>query len=198
RSTIGIYAHYDGQPVDPAQRTSPPFSPVVRDQSGKQIDWEGAANLDPEWRIYARSTSDDKVPIEATMAALDAIRSSSTPLSVNVKFMFEGEEEAGSVHLPDILKDNSDALEADIWLLSDGPVHQSRRMQVFSGARGETDLEMTVYGPARPLHSGHYGNWAPNPIMLLTHLIDSMRDVDGKILVSAFYDDVRPLTQTEK
>lgn len=197
-STIGIYAHYDGQPVDPAQWTSPPFSPVIREQGGKQIAWEKAASLDPEWRIYARSTSDDKAPIEATMAALDALRASNTPTSVNVKFMFEGEEEAGSAHLSEILKHNPDALDTDIWLLCDGPVHQSRRMQVFFGARGETDLEMTVYGPARSLHSGHYGNWAPNPIVVLTHLIDSMRDIDGKILVPGFYDDVRPLTETEK
>lgn len=198
RSTIGIYAHYDGQPVDPAQWLSPPFSPVVRDRTGKDIEWEAAANLDPEWRVYARSASDDKAPIEATMAALDALRASHTPLSVDVKFMFEGEEEAGSIHLPQILKENADALDAEIWLLSDGPVHQSRRMQVFFGARGETDLEITTYGPARPLHSGHYGNWAPNPIVLLTHLIDSMRDTDGNILIQGFYEDVRPLTAAEK
>ena len=198
RSTIGIYAHYDGQPVDPAQWLSPPFSPVVRDQTGKVIEWEGAANFDPEWRVYARSASDDKAPIEATMAALDALRASHTPLSVDVKFIFEGEEEAGSIHLPQILKEHADALDAEIWLLCDGPVHQSRRMQVFFGARGETDLEITTYGPARPLHSGHYGNWAPNPIVLLTHLIDSMRDTDGNILIQGFYEDVRPLTATEK
>jgi acetylornithine deacetylase/succinyl-diaminopimelate desuccinylase-like protein len=154
--------------------------------------------FDPEWRIYARSASDDKAPIEGTMAALDALRASHTALSVNLKFMFEGEEEAGSVHVPDILKQNPDALDADIWLLCDGPVHQSRRMQVFFGARGETDLEMTVYGPARALHSGHYGNWAPNPIALLAHLIDSMRSADEEILIPGFYDDVRPLTAIEE
>jgi acetylornithine deacetylase/succinyl-diaminopimelate desuccinylase-like protein len=196
--TIGIYAHYDGQPVDPVQWLSPPFSPVLRDQKGKPVEWEAADNFDREWRIYARSASDDKAPIEATLAALDAIRASNSPLSVNVKFMFEGEEESGSIHLPEILGHYPDALNADLWLLCDGPVHQSRRMQVFFGARGETDLEITSYGPARPLHSGHYGNWAPNPIVLLTHLIDSMRDIEGKILIPGFYDDVRPLTAIEK
>jgi acetylornithine deacetylase/succinyl-diaminopimelate desuccinylase-like protein len=195
--TIGMYAHYDGQPVDPAQWLSPPFTPEVRDASGRDIDWQTVATFDPEWRIYARSASDDKAPIEGTMAALDALRASNSQLSVNVKFMFEGEEEAGSMHLPEILGQNPDALDADIWLLCDGPVHQSRRMQVFFGARGETDLEITAYGPAKPLHSGHYGNWAPNPIILLTHLIDSMRDTNGKILIPGFYDDVRPLTATE-
>jgi acetylornithine deacetylase/succinyl-diaminopimelate desuccinylase-like protein len=71
-------------------------------------------------------------------------------------------------------------------------------MQVFFGARGETDLEMTVYGPARPMHTGNYGNWAPNPIVLLTHLLDSMRDTDAKILIPGFYDDVRALTPSER
>jgi acetylornithine deacetylase/succinyl-diaminopimelate desuccinylase-like protein len=195
---IGIYAHYDGQPVDPAQWKSPPFNPVIRDQNGTNIDWESQEKFDPELRIYARSSGDDKAPIEATMTALDALRARHTPLSVNVKFAFEGEEEAGSPHLAEILNDNPDVLKADIWLLCDGPVHQSRRMQVVFGARGTTDLEMTVYGPARPLHSGHYGNWAPNPIVTLTHLIDSMRDTDAHILIPGFYDDVRPLTVTER
>jgi acetylornithine deacetylase/succinyl-diaminopimelate desuccinylase-like protein len=198
RQTIGIYAHYDGQPVDPVQWLNPPFSPTIRDQSGRIVDWETATDFDPEWRIYARSASDDKAPIAGTMAALDALRHSNVPLSVNVKFMFEGEEEAGSIHLSEILRQHPDVLDAEIWLLCDGPVHQSRRMQVFFGARGEADLQITAYGPARALHSGHYGNWAPNPIVLLTHLIDSMRDMDGKILIPGFYEDVRPLTVGER
>ena len=198
RATVGIYAHYDGQPTDPAQWVNPPFSPSIRDQKGREIGWQSAANLDPEWRIYARSASDDKAPIEGTMVALDALRASEIKPSINLKFMFEGEEEAGSTHLAEILKQHPEALDADIWLLCDGPVHQSRRMQVFFGARGATDLEITAYGPARPLHSGHYGNWAPNPIVLLTHLIDSMRDADAQILIHGFYDDVRPLSAAEK
>ena len=196
--TLGIYAHYDGQPVDPSQWRTPPFKPVVRDPRGNAIDWQSATNIDPESRIYARSAGDDKAPIEAMMAAIDGLRASGTPMSANLKFMFEGEEEVGSTHLPAILKDHPDALDADIWLICDGPVHQSRRMQVFFGARGEMDLEITMYGPARALHSGHYGNWAPNPIVLLTHLIDSMRDTDGNVLVPGFYDDVRPLDATEE
>jgi acetylornithine deacetylase/succinyl-diaminopimelate desuccinylase-like protein len=198
RQMIGIYAHYDGQPVDPAQWLNPPFSPVFRNRNGEEVDWRAASTIDPEWRIYARSVGDDKAPIEATMTALDAVHSANIPLSVNVKFMFEGEEEVGSPHLAQVLKENSDAFDADIWLLCDGPVHQSRRMQVFFGARGQTTLEITTYGPAKALHSGHYGNWAPNPIVLLTHLIDSMRDMDGNILIPSFYDDIRPLTPTEQ
>ncbi len=196
--TIGIYAHYDGQPVDPAQWQHPAFSPVLLDASGKVVDWQSLERLDPQARLYARSTSDDKAPIEATMAALDALHSAYIAPSVNLKFFFEGEEEAGSPHLAEIIAKNPEPLAADAWLLCDGPVHQSGRMLVDFGSRGDIDLEMTVYGPARPLHSGHYGNWAPNPAIELTHLIDSMRDENGRVLISGFYDDVRPLTPAEK
>jgi acetylornithine deacetylase/succinyl-diaminopimelate desuccinylase-like protein len=184
--------------VDPAQWQHPAFSPVLLDPSGKVVDWLSQEHFDPQARLYARSTSDDKAPIEATMAALDALREAHIAPSVNLKFFFEGEEEAGSPHLADIIAKYPDSLTADAWLLCDGPVHQSGRMQVDFGSRGDIDLEMTVYGPSRPLHSGHYGNWAPNPIVLLTHLLDSMRDADGHILIPGFYDDVRPLTASER
>jgi acetylornithine deacetylase/succinyl-diaminopimelate desuccinylase-like protein len=198
RPTIGIYAHYDGQPVDSGLWQSPPFSPTLRDIAGHTIDWQSLNHYDAESRIYARSAGDDKAPIAATMSALDALNSMQTHLSVNVKFLFDGEEEASSPHLAELLNKNPEALEADIWLLCDGPLPPSRRMQVFFGTRGETDLEMTVYGAARPMHSGNYGNWAPNPIVLLTHLLDSMRDTNAKILIPGFYDDVRTLTQSER
>jgi acetylornithine deacetylase/succinyl-diaminopimelate desuccinylase-like protein len=203
KRTIILYAHYDGQPVDPAQWASYPWDPVLRDnpweQGGQQIPWTSAqGSINSQWRLYARSASDDKAPIVAMLAALDALRASGIPLSVNVKFFFEGEEEAGSPHLPDLIHKYAHWLKADAWILCDGPVHQTRRMQVYFGARGITDLEMTVYGPNRALHSGHYGNWAPNPIMLLVHLLASMRDADGHIRIAGFYDDVRPLTDTER
>jgi acetylornithine deacetylase/succinyl-diaminopimelate desuccinylase-like protein len=117
---------------------------------------------------------------------------------VNVKFFFEGEEEAGSPHLEEILKRHGELLRADLWLLCDGPVHQTRRHQVVFGARGSTDLEITVYGPLRGLHSGHYGNWAPNPAAELARLLSGLRDPQGHILVPGFYDDVRPLSESER
>ncbi|MBV9494801.1 MAG: M20/M25/M40 family metallo-hydrolase, partial [Acidobacteria bacterium] len=129
--------------------------------------------------VYARGASDDKAPILGFLVALDALRAAKIAPSVNLKFVFEGEA-------------------ADAWVLCDGPVHQSRRMQLFFGARGVTDAELTVYGPLRALHSGHYGNWAPNPIVTLTHLMDSMRDTDGRILIDGFYDDITPLTPAER
>jgi acetylornithine deacetylase/succinyl-diaminopimelate desuccinylase-like protein len=202
--TIMLYAHYDGQPVDPAQWTGGgPFTPVLRDKAL----YLGARDLpmptdgqrvDGEARIYARSASDDKGSIVAMLTALDALQSRGARPSLNIKFFFEGEEEAGSTHLKAILEKYQALLEADAWLFCDGPVHQSGAQQVVFGLRGVTGLELTVYGPTRPLHSGHYGNWAPNPGMLLTHLLASLRSDDGEILIPSFYDDVRALSATER
>lgn len=181
KETIAMYAHYDGQPVAGQPWTTEPWTPVVRDG-----------------HVYARSASDDKAPIVAMLAAIDALRAAKIPLSANVKFFFEGEEEAGSPHLAEILEKHRDLLAADLWLICDGPVHQSRRLQLYFGVRGVMGLELTTYGPLRALHSGHYGNWAPNPIITLTRLLDSMRDDEGRILIDGFGSDVRPLTQAER
>jgi acetylornithine deacetylase/succinyl-diaminopimelate desuccinylase-like protein len=195
-STIALYAHYDGQPVDATQWKSPPWQAVLRSAAGETI--EPSAKIDPEARVYGRSASDDKAPIIAMLAALDAIKAAHGTPAANLKFVFEGEEEAGSPHLAAYLEKYGKELAADAWLLCDGPVHQSRRQLLNFGARGVTDVEITVYGPSRPLHSGHYGNWAPNPIVTLTHLIDSMRDTDAHILIEHFYEDVTPLSDAER
>lgn len=205
KRTLMFYAHYDGQPVGQKGWLSDPFKPVLRagppgppgnGSDPQEVDPRGP--LDPEWRLYARSASDDKSPIVAILTALDALRAAGVAPSVNVKLFLEGEEEQGSAHLPEILRRNAELLAADVWLLCDGPVHPSRRMQVFFGARGVAGLELTVYGPIRPLHSGHYGNWAPNPAVELAHLVAGLRDEEGRILIPGFYGDVRPLTVTEK
>jgi acetylornithine deacetylase/succinyl-diaminopimelate desuccinylase-like protein len=201
--TVVLYAHYDGQPVDSAEWATPPFRPVLRDRAhfrgGREIPFPTAGQrTDPENRIYARSTSDDKASIMAMLAALDAMRANDIAPSVNLKFFFEGEEEAGSARLREILVKYKDLLAADAWVFGDGPVHQSGLQQVVFGVRGVTGLELTVYGPTRPLHSGHYGNWAPNPGALLANLVASMRDDEGRIRIAGFYDDVRPLAASER
>jgi len=200
RRTVVVYAHYDGQPVDPTQWTGDPWNPVLRDKpveaGGREVPLAGA--LEPEWRLYARGASDDKAPIVGLLAAVDALRAVKTPLSVNLKVFFEGEEEAGSPHLESVLRANAELLRADLWLLCDGPVHQSRKMQLYFGARGVTGVDLTVYGPLRALHSGHYGNWAPNPAVVLAHLIAGLRDADGRIHVAGFSDDARALTDAER
>jgi acetylornithine deacetylase/succinyl-diaminopimelate desuccinylase-like protein len=199
--TVVFYAHYDGQPAEAADWGGDPWKPVLRAGASHQtqeVDLAAAGTLDPEWRLFGRSTSDDKGPIVAVLAALDALRAAGATPSVNVKFFFEGEEEAGSPHLTEILRAHRDLLAADAWILGDGPVHQSRRMQVVFGARGVTSVEMTVYGPVRALHSGHYGNWAPNPAALLVELLSGLRSPDGDIRIAGFHDDVRPLTESER
>jgi acetylornithine deacetylase/succinyl-diaminopimelate desuccinylase-like protein len=201
--TVVLYAHYDGQPVDSTEWATPPFRPALRDRAhfrgGREIPFPTTGQrTDPENRIYARSASDDKASIMAMLAALDAMRANDITPSVNLKFFFEGEEEAGSARLREILVKYKDLLAADAWVFGDGPVHQSGRQQVVFGVRGVTGLELTIYGPTRPLHSGHYGNWAPNPGALLANLVASMRDDEGRITIAGFYDDVRPLTPSER
>jgi acetylornithine deacetylase/succinyl-diaminopimelate desuccinylase-like protein len=199
--TIGLYVHYDGQPVDPSQWSSDPWKPTLRegDPNSKEILIDEAPSpLNPEWRLYARSTGDDKAPISAILTALDAMKAANITPSVNLKFFFEGEEEAGSPHLETLMTRNRDLLAADIWFLCDGPVHQTRKQQLYFGARGVMGLEMAVFGPMRALHSGHYGNWAPNPLALIANLLASMRDKDGKILIPKFYDSVTPFTEAER
>lgn len=201
--TVALYAHYDGQPVDASQWKTAPWKPVLRDglieDGGRDVSLDSfKAAVDPEWRLYARSASDDKAPAIVLAAALDALRAAQITPTVNLKVFFEGEEEAGSPHLRRVLEKNQTLLRADLWLLCDGPVHQTRRPQVYFGARGVTGVEITLYGPKRTLHSGHYGNWAPNPAWLAAQLVAGMRDGDGRILIDGYYADVRALTDAER
>src|SRR5467141_813210 len=204
KRTVIFYAHYDGQPVDPAAWTDgKPFEPVLRSDAieagGKRIPppdkHPGAYN--DNWRIYARSAADDKSPILALLAAIDALRVARIPLGVNLKVIFEGEEEAGSTNLQRTLELHKNLLGGDLLITADGPVHQSGRPLVFFGNRGDIGLGVTVYGPVRALHSGHYGNWAPNPAMELSRLLASMKDPEGHVLIDGYYDDVAPLGEAE-
>ncbi len=206
--TVIFYAHYDGQPVDAAAWTDgKPFEPVLRsaaiEAGGKRIPFPELRSkkrvvYEDDWRIYARSVSDDKSPIVALLAALDALRARKIPLNVNLKVIFEGEEEAGSQNLERTMDLHRNLLGGDLLINADGPVHQSGRPLVFFGNRGDIGLDITVYGPARALHSGHYGNWAPNPAMELSRLLASMKDTDGHVLIDGYYDDITPLTAADK
>ena len=201
--TIGFYAHYDGQPVDETKWASDPFDPVLRDKpleaGGHVISMpQQGEKFDPEARLYARSASDDKAPIIAMLVALDALKASNARPTANLKFLFDGEEEAGSPHLGDIVTRNAGLLGADAWLCADGPVHQSRRQQLYFGVRGVVKVDVTVYGANRALHSGHYGNWSPNPAMRLAKLLAGMKDDNGRVLIEGFYDGVVPLGDDEK
>lgn len=202
-NTLIFYAHYDGQPVNAAQwaKGLEPFTPKLYSGSlstGQPISFPASGNYDPQWRIYARGASDDKAGVAAILNAYDAIVKSGMPLNSNIKFFFEGEEEAGSPHLNQILEKYSSLLQSDLWIICDGPVHQSGKKLIAFGVRGDTHLDLTVYASKRPLHSGHYGNWAPNPAMMLAKLLASMKDDNGKVTIKGFYDDVQPLNAEER
>ena len=203
--TVVFYAHYDGQPVDSTKWSEGlhPFKPRLANGSlanGAQlIDWpQPSTAFNPEWRIYARGSSDDKAGVYTIINAYASLAALHISPGINIKFFFEGEEEAGSTHLDEIFDQYKTLLNADIWVISDGPVHQSGRKQVVFGVRGDTHVELTVFGPKRPLHSGHYGNWAPTPAMEMAHLLASMKNNKGEVTIKGFYDDVIPLTEAEK
>lgn len=199
--TYVLYAHYDGQPVTPADwRVTQPFAPLLlTGPGGTAVPLPAeAGSILPDMRLYARSASDDKAGVMAILAAVDALRAEGRAPSFNLKIVFEGEEEAGSPNLAALARRHRETLSSDGWIIVDGPAHQSGPPQVSLGVRGVVSGEMTVYGPVRPLHSGHYGNWAPNPALMLAELIASLKDRDGRVLVAGFYDDVVPLTPAER
>jgi len=203
RRTITFYFHYDGQPVDPTEWTyEPPFSPVIvaeHEPAGRTItlaSWKD--RIDPEWRIYGRSSSDDKSPIVAFLAAVEGLDQTNIAFTSNIRVVLEGDEEAGSPSLESVVREHGDRLRGDALIMVDGPRHASGRPTLFFGARGIMSAVLTVYGPVRDLHSGNYGNWAPNPALALARLLASMKDDQGRITVAGFYDDVTPLTAEER
>ncbi len=200
--TLLFYAHYDGQPVIPERWAgSGPWEPVLRtapvEAGGRPLALEQPA-YDREWRLFARSASDDKVSVFALWAALAALREAGIQPRSNLRFFFEGEEEAGSPHLRALLEKAGERLRGDVWVMCDGSVHPSRRQRIVLGARGVATVEIAVFGARRGLHSGHYGNWARNPAMDLARLLASMTDGEGRVLIQGFYDDAVPLTLAER
>jgi acetylornithine deacetylase/succinyl-diaminopimelate desuccinylase-like protein len=204
KRTLILYAHYDGQPVTPeAWTVTAPFAPKLLsnrpDRGGVPLaPADMLGGIGDDWRIYARSASDDKAGVMAILAAVDALKAEKQRPGFNLKIVLEGEEEAGSPNLAGLLRRHKALLASDGWIIIDGPAHQSGPPQLALGVRGDVNLDVTVYGPARPLHSGHYGNWAPNPAMMLAQLLASMKDSSGRVTIAGFYDDVVPLSEAEK
>jgi acetylornithine deacetylase/succinyl-diaminopimelate desuccinylase-like protein len=201
--TILFYCHYDGQPVDARAWQQPdPFTPVLRrgrlEQQPATADPKSVARFDPDMRIYARSASDDKAPIVALMAAVDALKAIGSTPSSNVRVILDGEEEASSPSLVPAIGRYAGRLRADLMIILDGPVHSSGRPTVVYGARGIATVDLTVFGPRSGVHSGNYGNWIPNPAMRLAELLASMKDEDGRVTIAGYYDAVAPLTAEER
>jgi acetylornithine deacetylase/succinyl-diaminopimelate desuccinylase-like protein len=201
--TLVFYAHYDGQPTDAKHWTgSRPWQPVFRSSAleagGKTVVPIKSGTISPEWRLYGRSSADDKAGVMAILTAFDALRSQNFLLTSNIKIFFDGEEEAGSPHLAQVLQRYRQFLKSDAWIICDGPVHQSGLKQVVFGVRGDTNVDVTVYGAKRPLHSGHYGNWSPNPAIVLARLLASMKDDSGRVTIDGWYDEVESLGEAER
>jgi acetylornithine deacetylase/succinyl-diaminopimelate desuccinylase-like protein len=196
RPTVLFYIHYDGQPVVDAEWSQPdPFAPVVRRRTAS--GWADVdarllerSPLDHELRVFARSAADDKAPIVMLLGALDLLAAQQRAAAFNVKVLLDGEEEMGSPSLAETIARDSAAFAADALVILDGPLHESARPTLVFGNRGIAEATLTVYGPRAPLHSGHYGNYAPNPALRLAALLASMKADDGRVLIAGYYDGI--------
>ncbi|MDH3648519.1 MAG: M20/M25/M40 family metallo-hydrolase [Saprospiraceae bacterium] len=194
--TILFYMHLDGQAIDPSKwNQSDPYQAVLKKQDTLgnwiTISWQELnEQIDPDWRIFGRSTADDKAPIIAFLQAIDWINDSEKAITCNIKMIIDAEEELGSQGLPGAVAAYGELLAADALVINDGPVHLSGQPTLTFGCRGIMTLNLTIYGPASPQHSGHYGNYAPNPVFRMAHLLASMKDQKGRVLIDGYYDGV--------
>lgn len=202
KRTLLVWAHYDGQPVDlRAWRQPNPYNPVLRsgrlEEGAREISGlRSIDTFDSDWRLYGRSAADDKAPIVALLAAIDALKAAGAAPSSNVRVVFDGE--VGSASLTGAFPRYRDKLTADVMILLEGPAHPSGRPTIAFGVRGLLALDLTVYGPKVGVSSGNYGNWVPNSALRLARLLTSMKDDNGRVLVEGFYDGVVPLTAEEQ
>ncbi len=196
KNTVLFYIQIDGQPVDPSKWFQEgPFIPTLKKQVKKDkweiIPWESLyKNYDDDWRIFARSASDAKGPINSFLIALDIIAEKGIEPDYNIKVIMDMEEEMGSPNLPPTVKKFRKKLKADRLVILDGPRHPSNEPTLTFGARGIVTIQLKVHGPKFPQHSGHYGNYVPNPAVRLSQLIASMKDNDGKVTIPGYYDGI--------
>ncbi|HKK76151.1 MAG TPA: M20/M25/M40 family metallo-hydrolase [Saprospiraceae bacterium] len=195
--TVLIYLQVDGQPVDPDfWYQDDPYGATLK-KRGEEGGWEAIdwamleeKEIDPEWRIFARSTSDSKGAVNMFLTAVDMINDRREAPNFNMKVIMDFEEEMGSPNLPQAVKDYKEALAADMLIIFDGPRHIANKPTLTFGARGISDITLKVFGPIFPQHSGHYGNWAPNPAVRLSQLISSMKDEKERVTIPGFYDGI--------
>lgn len=182
KPTVLVYGHYDVQPADPLEQwVTPPFTPTVRDD-----------------RLYARGVSDDKGPMLIPIVVAGAFFADSGQLPLNVKFMFEGEEEIGSPNLEAFITQHRELLAADVVISADGAMWRPDEPSLTVSNRGLVGLELTLRGPSKDLHSGRHGGAVANPLHAMAQLIASLHDDDGRVAVEGFYDAVRELSAEER
>jgi acetylornithine deacetylase/succinyl-diaminopimelate desuccinylase-like protein len=202
--TVLVYLQADGQPVDPSRwHQESPWTPVLKARragatsvDGNPAEWETLAwerlydSPDPEWRMFARSASDSKGPVAQFLSAMALLDEAGAAPEFNLKVIIDTEEELGSPHLADAVARYRGDLAADMLVIFDGPPHNSGRPSLTFGARGIATVTLTTYGPLVAQHSGHWGNYVPNPAVRLAQVLASMKDVDGRVVIPGFYDDV--------
>ena len=195
KKTVLFYIQVDGQPVDSSEWfQESPYIPVLKSRSGKDwsiIDWSSiSGDIDHEWRIFARSASDAKGPIAMFLTALDIIDKDGFSPNYDIKIVMDFEEELGSPHLPPAVEKYKEELKSDMLVILDGPRHISNEPTLTFGARGITTVTLTVFGPRLPQHSGHYGNYTPNPVFKMAKLLAGLKDSTGKVTLPGYYDGV--------
>ena len=195
KPTILFYMHLDGQSVDATKWDQPdPYKVVLKSKT--EDDWKTESfselndDINYDWRLFGRSTSDDKGPIIMFLNAIDALKKDAIDIAFNVKVILDSEEEKSSAPLPQAVRTYKDLLKADFLVINDGPVHVSGKPTIVYGCRGITTLSITTHGPIKPQHSGHYGNYAPNPGFQLAQLLATMKDTNGKVLIKGYYDGI--------
>ncbi len=193
--SVLFYLQIDGQPVDSAAWfQESPYQAVLKEKNGEDwqiIDWKKLdKNYNPEWRIFARSASDSKGPAMAFMTALKIFKDKNLNADFNIKVIMDFQEEMGSPSLAPAVVKYRDLMEAEMVLIMDGTRHLSNLPTLTFGARGIATATITVHGARRDLHSGQYGNFAPNPVFKLSKLIAGMKDDEGRVIIPGWYDGI--------
>ena len=194
--TVLFYMHFDGQPVDASKwNQRNPYQMVLKEQlpdkRWQEVDWSVLdKDLNYNLRVFGRSVSDDKGPIVMLLSALDLMKKENGKIPFNVKVILDSEEERSSKPLPKAVRQNKELLQADFLIINDGPLHSSEKPTLVFGCRGITTINLTTYGPLKPQHSGHYGNYAPNPGFQLAQLLSSMKDREGRVTINGYYDGI--------
>ena len=200
--TVLFYLQIDGQPVDSSKwDQKDPFDPVLKECTENEcrpIPWEKLTeDFNPDWKIFARSASDSKGPAVSFLQALRILDGNRLLPRFNIKVIMDFQEELGSPTLPDLVKNNREKLSADAMLIMDGTRPPVNLPTLTFGARGIATLKLTVYGANKDLHSGQYGNYAPNPVFHLSKLLGAMKDEEGRVLIPGYYDGIE-LTDGQK
>lgn len=200
--TVLFYLQIDGQPVDTtAWDQKNPFKAalkVEKDGQWEEINWETfTSDFNPDWRIYARSASDSKGPAMCFLTALSILEKNKVKPNFNIKVIMDFQEEMSSPQLAWVVQNNKELLRADMVLIMDGTRHVSNLPTLCFGARGIATVTLKVYGPRNALHSGQYGNYAPNPVFAMSKLLAGLKDDEGRVTLPGFYDGVI-LTEEDK